>query len=228
MTSAIDPHLSIQTVLYGGDIVFAISGALTAARYKMDVLGYVLIGTITGIGGGTMRDLLLGRTVWWTQNPVELLICAVAALVTYFLITPDVSRRKWMTWSDAIGLSAFCVVGCNIALENGAPFSVAVFMGMVTATGGGVVRDVITNSQPMITSGQVYATTALLGSLCYASLRTYGGFPETLDVAISCGVAFSLRAWAVIYNVRMGPPGQFIRFGKANEASHDFADRSDH
>lgn len=226
MTPELDPHISIQTVLYGGDIVFAVSGALTAARYKMDVLGYVLIGTITGIGGGTIRDLLLGRTVWWTQNPVELLICATAALLTFFLITPDISRRKWMTWSDAIGLAAFCVVGCNIALENGAPVSVAVFMGMVTATGGGVIRDIITNSQPMITSGQVYATAALLGSLWHAMLKTYGPLPETLNVVVSCGAAFALRAGAVIFNVRMGPPGQFIRFGKSDEASHDLADRS--
>ena len=63
------------------------TGWLTAARYRMDVLGFVLIGTITGIGGGTIRDLLLGRTVWWTQDPLELLLCVAASLVTFFCIT---------------------------------------------------------------------------------------------------------------------------------------------
>ena len=81
MVPAIEPlTASILAVMYFGDVVFAVSGALTAARYRMDVLGFVLIGTITGIGGGTIRDLLLGRTVWWTQNPEELLLCAAAEI----------------------------------------------------------------------------------------------------------------------------------------------------
>ncbi len=88
-------------------LVFAVSGALTAARYRMDVLGFVLIGTITGIGGGTTRDVLLGRTGWWTQNPLELILCMAAAVATFFWITSDITRRKGMIWSDALGLAAF-------------------------------------------------------------------------------------------------------------------------
>ena len=89
---------SILAIMYFGDVVFAISGALTAARYRMDVLGFVLIGAITGIGGGTTRDLLLGRTVWWTRDPLELILCVVAALVTFFFIRSDITRRKGMIW----------------------------------------------------------------------------------------------------------------------------------
>ncbi|MEN8692972.1 MAG: TRIC cation channel family protein [Desulfobacterales bacterium] len=111
---------SILAIMYFGDVVFAISGALTAARYRMDVLGFVLIGTITGIGGGTTRDLLLGRTVWWTQDPLELILCVVASLITFFYITSDITRRKGMIWSDTLGLSVFGVVGCHVALEFGA------------------------------------------------------------------------------------------------------------
>jgi hypothetical protein len=80
---------SILAIMYFGDVVFAISGALTAARYRMDVLGFMMIGTITGIGGGTTRDLLLGRTVWWTQDPLELILCVAASLATFFWITSD-------------------------------------------------------------------------------------------------------------------------------------------
>jgi uncharacterized membrane protein YeiH len=210
---------SILAIMYFGDVVFAVSGALTAARYRMDVLGFVLIGTVTGIGGGTTRDLLLGRTVWWTQNPLELLLCVGASLITFFWITTDITRKKGMIWSDALGLSAFGVVGCYIALEFGAPFVIAVFMGMVTATGGGVIRDVITNTQPMILSGQPYATVALLGAFCYASLRSLGA-PEVISEAVSCTAAFALRAWAILYDVRMGPPGEFLRIGgRADKAS---------
>jgi len=207
---------SILAIMYFGDVVFAVSGALTAARYRMDVLGFVLIGTITGIGGGTTRDLLLGRTVWWTQNPLELILCMTAALVTFFFVKNDISNRKAMIWADTLGLSVFGVVGCNIALQFGAPFIIAVFMGMVTATGGGVLRDVLTNTQPMIVSGQVYATAALLGSLSYGSLRHFG-VPEIPAELAACLAAFSLRASAIIFDIRMGPPGEFIRIVKKDD-----------
>jgi len=207
---------SILAIMYFGDVVFAVSGALTAARYRMDVLGFVLIGTITGIGGGTTRDLLLGRTVWWTQDPLELILCVAASLVTFFFIRSDITRRKGMIWSDALGLSVFGVVGCYVALQFGAPFVIAVFMGMVTATGGGVIRDVLTQNKPMIMRGQLYATAALLGSLSYASMR-YLGVHEIAAEVVAFLAAFSLRASAIIFNIRMGPPGEFIRIGKTDD-----------
>jgi uncharacterized membrane protein YeiH len=219
MAAPIEPlSTSILAIMYFGDVVFAVSGALTAARYRMDVLGFVLIGTITGIGGGTIRDLLLGRTVWWTQDPFELILCVTASLLTFFFITSEITRRKGMIWADALGLSAFGVVGCHVALEFGAPFIIAVFMGMVTATGGGVIRDVLTNTRPMILSGQLYATATLLGSLSYASMR-YLGVPEVVAEPVAFLAAFSLRASAIIFDIRMGPPGEFIRFGKMNDNS---------
>ena len=213
MPAPVEPlSTSILAIMYFGDVVFAVSGALTAARYRMDVLGFVLIGTITGIGGGTTRDLLLGRTVWWTQNPHELILCVVAALVTFFWITTDISRRRAMVWSDALGLAAFGVVGCYIALQFGAPFIVAVFMGVVTATGGGVIRDILTNTQPMILCGEPYATAALVGSLSYASL-SYLSLPEGVTELLAFVAAFALRASAIVFDIRMGPPGEFIRVG---------------
>jgi uncharacterized membrane protein YeiH len=182
----------------------------------MDVLGFVLIGTITGIGGGTTRDLLLGRTVWWTHDPTELILCSVASLAAFFFIRSDITRRKGMIWSDTLGLSVFGVVGCHIALQFGAPFLIAVFMGMVTATGGGLIRDVITNTQPMILCGQLYATAALLGSLSYASLLSFG-VTEIAAEVLACLAAFLLRAAAIIFDIRMGPPGEFIKLGKPEE-----------
>ena len=203
---------SMQAIVYTGDVVFAVSGALNAARHRMDVLGFVLIGTITGIGGGTLRDLLMGRTVWWTRDPFELLLCMGAALVTYFFIKTDISHRKWMIWSDAIGLACFAVVGCHVALAFGVPFVVAVFLGMITATGGGVIRDTLTQTQPMILCGEVYATAALVGSLGYAVLAQFP-LPEGVAELLAFLVAFALRAAAIHFNIRMGPPGEFIRIG---------------
>ena len=202
-----------MAITYFGDVVFSVSGALTAARYRMDVLGFVLVGTITGIGGGTTRDLLLGRTVWWTQDPFELLLCMAAALATFCFIRHDLSQRRRMIWSDALGLSAFAVVGCHVALEFGASPLIAVFMGMVTATGGGVIRDVLTNTQPMILCGQPYATAALLGAGSYALMYELGA-PALLSELVAVSAAFALRASAIIFDIRMGPPGEFLRLGR--------------
>jgi uncharacterized membrane protein YeiH len=178
----------------------------------MDIIGFVLIGTITGIGGGTVRDLLLGRTVWWTQQPLELILCVVVSLITFFVVPESVARRKWMTWSDALGLAAFAVIGCHVALSVNAPIVVAIFMGMLTATGGGVIRDMLTNEKPMITSGQLYATVALAGAGCYALLHSVET-NQTLAAAVAFLLCFLLRAAAIHFNIRMGPPGEFIRIG---------------
>lgn len=154
----------------------------------------------------------MGRTVWWTRDPFELLLCAGTALVVYFFIKADISTLKWMIWSDAIELGCFGVVGCHVAQAFGVPFIIAVFLGMVTATGGGVIRDTITQTQPMILCGEVYATAALLGSLGYVVLSQLS-LPEGAAELAAVLAAFSLRAVAIIYNIRMGPLGEFLRVG---------------
>jgi uncharacterized membrane protein YeiH len=184
---------SILAIMYFGDVVFAVSGALTAGRYRMDIVGFVLIGTVTGIGGGTIRDLLLGRTVWWTQSPEELLLCIAASVVTFFFLPGTIARKKLMTWSDALGLASFGIVGCQVALGFGAPFIIAVFMGVVTATGGGLTRDVLTNTQPMILGGQLYANTALAGALVYGTLVYYLSMSGPVAESVAFLTAFGLR-----------------------------------
>ncbi|MDX2492973.1 trimeric intracellular cation channel family protein [Desulfosarcina sp.] len=221
MPPANDPlSASILAIMYFGDVVFAVSGALNAARRRMDVMGFVLIGTITGIGGGTLRDLLLGRTVWWTQDPLELLLCVAAALLTFLFIKVDITQDKWMVWSDALGLACFGVVGCHTALAFGAPVFIAVFLGMVTATGGGVIRDTLTQTQPMILCGEVYATAALAGSLGYALLVQLA-LPEGIAEFTAVLLAFSIRAAAIIFNIQMGPPGEFIRIKGRNKQKNN-------
>jgi len=212
--------VSILAIMYFGDAVFAISGALMAAKYKMDIVGFIMIGSITGIGGGTTRDLLLGRTVWWTQDPVELILVVTVSIITFFFITNEITRKKGAIWADALGLSVFAVVGTHIALAFGSPFFIAVVIGLITATGGGVIRDVITNNEPMIMSGQLYATAALLGALAYASLKYWGAGEITSEI-VGVLAAFTLRASAIIFDIRMGPPGEFIRIGKTDKDSND-------
>ena len=165
-----------------------------------------------------MRDLLLGRTVWWTQHPTELLLCVAAALVTYFFVKDDIMRRKAMIWSDALGLSAFGVLGCHVALAFGSPFVIAVFMGMITATGGGLIRDVLTQTRPMIMCGEIYATAALVGSLGYAAL-VHLALPQGVAALLAFLAAFSLRAAAIVFNIRLGPRAEFGHIDDLGERS---------
>jgi uncharacterized membrane protein YeiH len=195
---------------YLGDVVFAVSGALTAGRHKMDIVGYVLIGTITGIGGGTLRDLLLGRKVWWISNPDELILCVVASIIAFFFISLAKNNNRSIVWLDAVGLGAFAVVGCHVGLICGAPFVVAVFMGMLTATGGGVIRDVLTNTKPMILSaGQLYATAALGGSFVYALMITQQASP-LLAQALGFLTVLALRTASIVYGIGTGTSGELL------------------
>lgn len=207
---------SITINIFFGDVVFAVSGALTAMRYRMDIIGVVLIGVITGLGGGTIRDLIIDRPVFWVQDPTEIILCVAASIVAFFFINNELLRRRGMIWGDAIGLAAFAVAGCHIALAHGISWPIAIFMGMVTATGGGVIRDVMTNTQPMILCGQVYATAALLGASVYAVLIALGA-PAAASQIVAFGCALALRAAAIHFDIQMGPRGKFITIGRSDE-----------
>ncbi len=208
MSQAIQQNVLV--IMYIGDVLFAMSGAFTAGRNRMDLMGYLMIGTVTGIGGGTLRDLLLGRTVWWTQNPFELLLCVGASLLAYSLLRTPTRSHRSIVWLDALGLSSFAVVGAHVAMVHGVPPVVAMFMGMVTATGGGVIRDVLTGTKPMILSaGELYATAALGGACVY--VVSVSVFDEgTLAQFLGIATVMVLRASSILFGFRLGPPDEFL------------------
>jgi uncharacterized membrane protein YeiH len=200
---------ALIALMYFGDMVFAFSGALVAGRHRMDLLGIVLIGIVTGIGGGTLRDVLLGNPVWWVHNPLELVLCATTAFAAYFIKGVPGGREDAAAWADAIGLSAFAVVGAHIALAAGASAVTAAFLGMVTATGGGLLRDLLTQTRPMILSSDLYATAALVGAAAYVMLSRYVLASE-LSAFASCALAFAVRAAAMKFHIRFGVMGEPI------------------
>jgi len=202
----------IDAVGIFGVVVFAVSGALAAGRHRMDPIGFILLGTMTAIGGGSLRDILLDRPVFWTEAPEQLVISIIAALITYFAVPQSLARRKWIAWSDAAGLAAFAVQGSLIALDQGVSPVVVVVMGMMTATGGGVVRDLLCGDRPMILSGQLYASTALAGSVVLVVL-VETGVSNHLAAAIGFLIVLLTRGAALIFNIRMGPPGEFLKIG---------------
>lgn len=195
-----------------GVIVFAVSGALAANNLRMDPIGFLLLGTVTAVGGGTVRDLIIGRPVFWTIDPSQLSIALAASLLTYFFIRKDISQHKWMVWSDALGLAAFTVQGTFIALNKEMPTIVIVIMGTMTAVGGGVIRDMLSGTRPMIFGGQLYASLALLGAMIVLALNSLG-LAEPVVAATGFIGVFLARGATLVLNIRMGPPGEFLRIG---------------
>lgn len=186
--------------------VFAISGALDAARQKMDILGFMLIGTATGIGGGTLRDMLLGNVpVFWIREPIWVVICLTASAVTYFIAPKLASRSKALIWMDAVGLALFAVVGTEIALEFGTSPLIAVCMGVMTATFGGIARDVLCGSNLTLMNEELYISTALAGSVVYLGLNALS-LPNSYDLIGGFLVAFVLRALAILFNIKLPNP----------------------
>lgn len=201
------PEAHLDWILYGLDVagvaVFAASGALAASRKQMDVVGFILIATVTGIGGGTIRDLLLGTApVFWIAAPSYFAVCAAVAVLLFFAAPLFESRYRVLLWADAIGLAAFCVIGTEAALETGAPPAVAVLMGMVTATFGGLVRDVLCAEVPLILRREIYATAAAAGATVYIGLFALG-LPRPLTALAAFVAAFAMRAIGIAFGLSL-------------------------
>ncbi len=180
-----------------GIAVFAASGALVASRKQMDTVGFVLIACVTGFGGGTLRDLLLGRTpVFWLRAPELLAIAAAVAVAVFFTAHLFQSRMRALLWADAVGLALYAVLGAEIALLAGASPWAAVLLGVMTASGGGILRDVICNEVPLILRREIYLPAAAAGAAAFVALRMEGVWREPAFVlgALTC---FLIRAAAL-------------------------------
>ena len=180
-----------------GVIVFAISGALVASRKQMDLVGFALLGTATGIGGGTVRDILLGQLpVFWVREPGYLVTCVVISCVVFVTAHIPQSRYRLLLWFDALGLALFAVAGAEKALLTGAGAIVAVAMGVITATFGGILRDVLGAESPVVLSREVYVTAALLGAIVFVAL-TVAGISRELAIGIGLIAGLGLRGTAL-------------------------------
>lgn len=180
-----------------GVVVFAVSGALVASRKQMDIFGFALLGTATGIGGGTLRDVLLGQLpVFWVREPAYLVTCVLASTAVFFTAHIARSRYTLLLWFDAVGLGLYSVTGAEKALLAGAGPTVAVAMGVITASFGGMIRDVLGAESPTVLSREIYVTAALLGACGFVAVLALGG-PRELAVAVGLLAGFGLRGAAL-------------------------------
>lgn len=170
---------------YAGVAVFAATGALAASRKELDFIGFLFFAGLTGIGGGTLRDLILGVPVFWVQNHDYLTVCAAMAIIVYFSAHRFESRYKLLLWLDVIGLAAYCVFGAwkGLVVTGSAP--VAIVMGMLTATFGGILRDQIAGEPSVLMRPEIYITAAMAGAVVFTTLDIAG-----LPLLAAAGPAF--------------------------------------
>jgi len=156
-----------QTLDFFGTLAFAISGIRLASAKRFDLFGAYVVGVATAIGGGTMRDMMLGQSPFWMTNPFYLICSAIALL--WVIIFRRYLVRQNNTWFifDAIGLALFTVTGIEKTLVAGFPFWAAIIMGTLTGAGGGVVRDVLINEVPLIFRKEIYALACVVGGIAY-------------------------------------------------------------
>lgn len=181
-----------------GVFVFALSGALAAARKQMDIFGYVVLAVLPAVGGGTLRDLILNTSVFWVDQSIYILTAVTAGILTFLVSVRVGQRYTVLEWADAIGLSLFCVLGASKALSLTGDPVVAVTLGVVTAVVGGILRDVVCNEIPLILKREVYATAAMIGALVYCfCVSFYIG--ENMALLIGGASALLVRSMALIF-----------------------------
>ncbi len=189
-----------------GVAVFALTGALAAARRGLDPVSFALLAVATGVGGGTLRDLLVGaRPVFWVADPTDVVICITVALAVFVgagrfpVEAGEGRRRQAIVWADAVGLALFAVTGTQRALSLGAPPLSAIALGVMTATFGGIIRDLLAGEPPLVVvSREIYVTAATLGASTFAS-ALWLGVPLTPAALIGVAAGFGLRAMALLH-----------------------------
>lgn len=193
----------LQVIFYAAIAAEAMTAALAAGRRKMDWFGVCVLACVTALGGGTMRDTLLGHyPLTWVANPYLLIICCGAALFTIALAR-FMDALKWpFLLLDALGLVVFNIIGCNVAIELGLSPIIVIVSGLITGIVGGIMRDVLCNDVPLVFSSELYATVAIVSGVLY----TYGlqwGVPHDLLVVGVLVIGFSLRVAAIVFKLEM-------------------------
>ena len=186
-----------------GVIAFAASGALVALRKHMDLIGVAVLATVTAIGGGTIRDLLLDRQVFWIREPLNLTVCFISAAVmvtwTRFWKPPE----NTLGVADAFGLGLFAISGAQIARHVDAAPIIVVLMGTITGVAGGVIRDILSAEIPTVfRQGALYASAAILGIVFYLLLMKIG-VGEPIAALIAMGTVVAIRFLSVFYDIEL-------------------------
>lgn len=158
-------------------MVFATTGGLVASRKEMDIIGFLWLGVITGIGGGTLRDLLLGLPVFWVVDPTPVALCLVAAGLVHFTAHLISSRYRLLLYLDAFGMALVTIAGTAKGLDAGAGPLVALVMGVITAAFGGILRDLLGQEPSILLRRDIYVSASAAGAALFLG-ALWAGLPE--------------------------------------------------
>src|SRR5262245_7088003 len=184
-----------------GTAVFAVTGVLAVNRRGLDIFGAVVLGAVTALGGGTIRDLVIGVPVFWLHDPNYVWVATLAATIAFFASQSFASTYLALLYLDGLGVALFAGFATEKVLALHPPV-VAVIMGVLTAIGGGLVRDVLASRPTLLTSREIYATPVLLGCTLYVVLRS-AAFDPRLAAGIAFGLIFAIRAAAIYWHIEM-------------------------
>lgn len=197
-----DQELIIYVIELLGTFAFAISGIRHAAAKHFDWFGGYVCGVAVAIGGGTIRDVMLGATPFWMTTPIYLICTAVALLtVAFFGKWMECLKNTWLVF-DTLGLALFTIAGIQKSIAFGQPFWVAIIMGCITGSAGGVIRDVLLNNEPVIFHKEIYAMACVLGGVAYWLMLVMGSSTE-LSATVSFLVTCVIRFLAVRYHISL-------------------------
>ena len=191
-----------QIIEFLGTFAFAISGIRHAAAKQFDWFGGYVCGIAVAIGGGTIRDVMLGTTPFWMTNPIYM-ICTAMALVFVIIFAKHMEglRNTWFVF-DTLGLALFTIAGIQKSLAFGQPYWVAIIMGCITGSAGGVIRDILLNNEPVIFRKEIYAIAAVLGGITYWMLDSLSVNIE-ITVILSFTVTCLMRFLAVRFHLSL-------------------------
>jgi uncharacterized membrane protein YeiH len=190
--------------------VFACSGALAAGRRNLDPIGVAVLAMVTATGGGTIRDVLLDRPVFWMVDSTHIVVCLGAAAATWIWVKFFTPPDRALQLADALGLALFAIAGAQIAEERGQSALIIILMGAITGCAGGLLRDVLSAEVPLVfRKSELYVTACIAGLIAYVTLR-YFGFQSGLAGSVSAAVILTLRLASIRWNItlptmRIGP-----------------------
>lgn len=187
--------IALELLDYFGILVFAVSGALLAAEKRQTLVTFIFFAVVTGVGGGTLRDLLIGAPVFWVHTNAPLLICIAAALLVWLASSHRFAGRA-LLWFDAAGLAAYATYGAAKALGYGVAPVPAFGMGVLTACAGGITRDVLAGEPSILMRPELYVTAAALSAGLLVSLNLLG-LTGSLAAIIAAAAGFALRGAAI-------------------------------
>lgn len=199
--------MGIDTLLYWTGMaavaVSAVTGVLDSGRKQMDLIGALLVGVATALGGGTVRDLLLDRNVFWVVDQAYLIAALGTGLITFFVARSFSVPPRLFLIPDALGLALFTIVGTQVALQWHTPWLTASLMGVITGAVGGVLRDILCNDVPLVfLKGELYASAAWAGALSLIGLQEIGVSP-LIASWIAMAIVLVLRLAAMRFNITL-------------------------